>query len=582
MAGEMTTERLLTDTVSVPEAIVRVLEQAGIDTVFGMPGGRTLAIYDALHDHRDTIRTVLVRQESLAGVMAEVYGRVTRRPGVAMGQGAFMLSNAALGTMEALLAGSPMLILSDLSDGLLYSHHAPYQSGSGEYGNWDARQAFQAFTKETMVPLEGVQAVQATQLALKHALTGQPGPVALLYATKALRSTVGPDSAPILYPTRHYLPPPMLGPDPRAVEAAAQAIRKAERPVIIAGNGVRVGQAYDELLQLAEVLQAPVATTASGKSVFPEDHPLALGMFGTFGLDSANAVIADADLVIAVGTKLGPSDTVNETPDLLDPVRQSFVQLDIEPLNAAWTFPVDHVVIGDAASSLVQLSACLGTTRAGENGAARVEEARRRLGGFETLDSSSDAIPMRPQRIIAELRRALPADGMVTADAGENRIFLAHHFQARTPGSFLQPAAIGGMGYALPAALALKLLHPNRPVVAVCGDGGFAMSMNGLMTAREQELPIVVLVLNNSALGWVVHGQGQRIIASEFDDFDYAAIARAMGCDGIRVETPEELAGALRAAMGSNHPTLIDAVSARDQPFQKITSRYAQPDARKY
>jgi acetolactate synthase-1/2/3 large subunit len=433
-----------------------------------------------------------------------------------------------------------------------------------------------------MVPLEGVQAVQATQLAIKHALTGQPGPVALLYATKALRSTVGPDSAPILYPTHHYLPPPTLGPDPRAVEAAANAIRKSERPVIIAGNGVRVGQAYTELLQLAELLQAPVATTASGKSVFPEDHPLALGMFGTFGLEAANAVIADADLVIAVGTKLGPSDTINETPDLLDPVRQTFVQLDIEPLNAAWTFPVDHVVVGDAASSLTQLAGCLGATSAGANGAGRVQEARRRLGGFETEDSISDAIPMRPQRIIAELQRALPEDGMVTADAGENRIFLAHHFQARTPGSFLQPAAIGGMGYALPAGLALKLLHPDRPVVAVCGDGGFAMSMNGLMTAREQDLPIVVLVLNNSVLGWVMHGQGERVIASEFDEFDHAAIARAMGCDGIRVQTPHELAGALRDAMSSKRPTLIDAVTSRDQPFQKITSHYAQPDARKY
>jgi acetolactate synthase-1/2/3 large subunit len=204
------------------------------------------------------------------------------------------------------------------------------------------------------------------------------------------------------------------------------------------------------------------------------------------------------------------------------------------------------------------------------------------LGGFEIEDSRSDAVPMLPQRIIAELQRALPQDGMVTADAGENRIFLAHHFQARTPGSFLQPAAIGGMGYALPAALALKLLHPDRPVVAVCGDGGFAMSMNGLMTALEQELPIVVLVLNNSSLGWVAHGQGERQIASEFDDFDHAAIARAMDCDGIRVETPKQLGGALRAAMGANRPTLIDAVSSRDQPFQKITSRYAQPDAKKY
>jgi len=578
----MTTARLLTEEVGVPEAIVRVLEEAGIDTVFGMPGGRTLAIYDALHDHRDTIRTVLVRHESLAGVMAEVYGRMTGRPGVAMGQGAFMLSNAALGTLEALLAGSPMLILSDLSDGLLYSHHAPYQAGSGEHGNWDAKQAFQGFTKETMVPLEGVQAVQATQLALKHALTGQPGPVALLYGTKALRSSVGPNSAPILYPTSHYLPAPRGGPDPRSVEQAAKAIRKAERPVIIAGNGVRVGRAYSQLLQVAELLQAPVATTASGKGVFPEDHALALGMLGTFGLDSANAVVADADLVLAVGTKLGPSDTVNETADLLDPVRQTFVQLDIEPLNAAWTFPVDHVVIGDAAVSLSELAACIGGRGAGSHGAARVEEARGRLGGFENEDSISEAIPMRPQRVIAELQRALPESGMVTADAGENRIFLAHHFQAKTPGSFLQPAAIGGMGYAIPAALAQKLLHPERPVVAVCGDGGFAMSMYGLMTAREQNLPIIVLVMNNSILGWVVHGQGERLIASEFADFDHAAIARAMGCDGVRVHTPQELASALGTAMGSNRATVIDAITSRDQSFQKITSRYAKPDAKKY
>jgi acetolactate synthase-1/2/3 large subunit len=576
----VTTERMLKDTIGVPEAIVRVLEDAGIDTVFGMPGGRTLSIYDALHDHRDSIRTVLVRQESLAGVMAEVYGRVTGRPGVAMGQGAFMLSNAALGTLEAKLAGSPMLILSDLSEGLLYSHHAPYQAGSGEHGNWDAKQAFQGFTKETMVPLEGIQAVQATQLAIKHAMSGQPGPIALLYATKALRSTVGPDSAPILYPTAHYLPSARQGPDQRAVDAAAAAIRRAERPVIIAGNGVRVAQAFDQLRNLAEALQAPVATTSSGKSVFPETHPLALGVFGTFGLESANHVVADADLVIAVGTKLGPSDTASENPDLLDPVRQTFVQLDIEPLNAAWTFPVDHVVIGDAASSLEQLAASVGPLHSG--GERRVAEARRKHGGFETEESRSDATPMLPQRVVAELQRALPDDGMVTGDAGENRIFLGHHFQARTAGSFIQPAAIGGMGYAIPAALSLKLLHPDRAVVAVCGDGGFAMSMNGLMTAREQDLPIVVLVLNNSVLGWVLHGQGERLIASEFEQFDHAAIARAMGCDGVHVETPDELAGALRSAVGSRRPTLIDAVTSRGQSFQKITSSFARPDARRY
>jgi acetolactate synthase-1/2/3 large subunit len=576
----LTTERLLKETVSVPEAIVRVLEQAGIELVFGMPGGRTLAIYDALHDHRDTVRTVLVRHEALAGVMAEVYGRVTGRPGVAMGQGAFMLSNAALGTLEAYLAGSPMLILTDLSDGLLYSHHGPYQAGSGEYGNWDARQAFRGFTKHTMAPLEGVQAVQATQLAIKHALSGQPGPVALLYGTKALRSTVGPDSAPILYPTGRYLPPRDLAADPRSIEAAARLIRGAYRPVIIAGNGARGARCARALQELAELLQVPVATTGSGKSVFPEVHPLALGVFGTFGLESANQVVSDADLVLAVGTKLGPSDTANESPALLDPTRQDFVQIDLEARNAAWTFPVDHVVIADAATALDQLRDCLSGAAAAiastSEGAQRVSEARRLHGGFETDDSLSDSVPMLPQRVIHELQAALPEGGMVTGDAGENRIFLGHFLQTSSAGSFVQPAAIGGMGYAIPAALALKLLHPDRSVVAVCGDGGFAMSMNGLMTAREENIPIVTLILNNASLGWVAHGQGERAIASEFADFDHAAIARAMGCDGVRVETPKQLASALREAMTATRPVVIDALTSRRPSFKEITSKHAR------
>ncbi len=576
----MTTERLLTETVSVPEAIVRVLEQAGIDMVFGMPGGRTLAIYDALFDHRETVRTVLVRHEALAGVMAEVYGRMTGRPGVAMGQGAFMLSNAALGTLEAYLAGSPMVILTDLSDGLLYSHHGPYQAGSGEYGNWDARQAFRGFTKQAWAPLEGVQAVQATQLAIKHALTGQPGPVAVLFGTKAIRSSVGRDTNPILYPTAHYLPAGDLAADPRSVDAAARLIRRAQRPVIIAGNGARGPRAAKALQELAEALQLPVATTGSGKSVFVETHPLALGVFGTYGLESANQVVADADLVLAVGTKLGPSDTANEAPALLDPSRQDLIQVDVEPRNAGWTFPVDQVVVGDAATVLGQLRDCLSGEARGiaatSNGAHRVAEARRVHGGFETQDSLADDSPMLPQRVIHELQIALPEGGAVTGDAGENRIFLGHFFQTRATGTFVQPAAIGGMGYAIPAALAMKLLHPDRPSVAVCGDGGFAMSMNGLMTAREEKIPIVTLVLNNASLGWVAHGQGERPIASEFADFDHAAIARAMGCDGVRVERPDQLAAALRDAMDADRPVVIDAITSRRPSFREITSQAAQ------
>jgi acetolactate synthase-1/2/3 large subunit len=570
----MPIQRLLHETVSVPEAIVRVLEQAGIDLVFGMPGGRTGAIFDALYDHRDTLRAVLVREEGLATVMADVYGRLTGRPGVAMGQAAFLLTNAGMGILEGFLAGSPMLLLTDLSDGSPYSHHAPYQAGTGDYGTWDARNTIAGYTKQTFVAREPAQAVHDTQLAIKHAMTGQPGPVAMLYHSSALTASVGPDTRPRLYATAPYLPSKTSAASREQVEAAANQLRSAKRPVILAGNGVRMSRAQSQLRQLAEALSAAVATTAAGKGVFAETHPLALGVFGNFGLEAANAVVAEADVVLAVGTKLGPTDTANENPALLDPERQTFIQVDVEPRNAAWSFPTDHPLIGDAASVLSQLIATLKTLGepAPDGRVSHVGEAHRRYASFDVAESDSDEAPILPQRVIKELHRALPDDAIVTCDAGENRLFMLHHFQTKAGMEYLQPAGVGGMGYAIPAALAAKLVHPTRTAVAVCGDGGFSIAMNGLLTAIEEQIPIVVVLFDNAMLGWVRHGQDERPIASGFGKFDYAAIARAMGCFGIRVETPADLHGALEQALSARRPAVVDVVTSTRITFRDVTS----------
>jgi acetolactate synthase-1/2/3 large subunit len=575
----MPIERLLQAEETVPEAIVRVLRQAGIDHVFGMPGGRTGAIFNALYDHRDAIRTVLVREEGLATVMADVYGRLTGRPGVAMGQAAFLLTNAGMGVVEAYLAGSPMLLLSDLSDGAPFSHHAPYQAATGEYGTWDAKATIGGYTKQVFVAHEAAQAVQDTQLAIKHALAGPPGPVAVLYHSAALAGSVGPDTSPRLYPTHGYLPGRTAGAAADQVEAAARRLVGAVRPVIVAGNGVRLARAQAELLKLSERLGAPVATTASGKGVFPETHPLALGVFGTFGLEAANTVVADADVVLAVGTKLGPTDTAFENPRLLDPERQTLIQVDVEPRHAAWSFPVEQVLLGDAAVVLGQLDDAI--RQAGmsspDGRAGRAAEAHQRYASFDTAESSSDATPILPQRLIKELHRALPDDAIVTCDAGENRLFMLHHFQTRLGMEYLQPAAVGGMGYAIPAAMAAKLVHPQRTAVAVCGDGGFGIAMNGLLTAVEQRIPIVVVIFDNGMLGWVRHGQGARPIASDFGDFDYAAIARAMGCFGVRVGQPSELAPALQSALQAEVPAVVDVVTSGRITYRDVTSRLVAP-----
>jgi acetolactate synthase-1/2/3 large subunit len=571
----MTIERMLTEELPSRVLVARVLAEAGIEYVFGISGGHTGRIVSGLSQVQNQVRMVTVREESLGGVMAEVYGRLTRRPGVLLGQGPWVLGNGLIGTLEAHLSGSPMLLLTDFSDAPRFSLHAPYQQATGDYGSWDARRAFGGVTKQVMQAQDPVAAVQATQLAIKHAMAGQPGPVAVLFSHDALAGSVAPDSQPVLYPTRFYLPPPPPPAEPALIAAAAARILAAERPVIIAGNGVRIAQGYDQLQGLAEAAGLPVATTAAGKGCFPETHPLALGVFGTFGTPAANACLGEADLVLVVGSKLSPSDTAWENTKLLDPRRQVFVQIEIEPRHASWNFPAEMVVLGDAARILGQLNEEVRSAGEGRREAAvrRVARHREAHGFFDTPAYTADDKPILPQRVIGELMRGLPQDSIVTCDAGENRILMTHFYQTKAAGGFLQAAGTGPMGFAIPAALAAKLVHPDRAVVAVCGDGGFAMTMNGLMTALEHDIPIVVVVFNNKALGWVLHGSGP--FAAEFKEFDHAAIARAMGCRGTRVDDPAGLAPALHEALAARVPTVIDVMTSLSVSFADITSPLA-------
>jgi acetolactate synthase I/II/III large subunit len=566
----VTTPPLLDHEVPTPVGVMRALEQAGIEYVFGMSGGDTGRLVRVFTQEPTSIQMITVKHESLGSVMAEVYGRLRGRPGVLLGQGPWALGLGVLGVLEAKLSSSPLIILTDFTDSSGFVQHGLYQVGTGGHGAWDARQSYGGLTKQVFEARTPAEAVQSVQFACKHALTGERGPVAVIFSGQSLAGTVGPDSEPRLYATKSYLSSPSSPAHTGDVQLAAQLIHHASRPVLIAGNGVRISQAHDQLAGLVEELDLPVATTAAGKGVFPESHPLALGVFGNFGVPVANEAVAKADLIVAVGTKLGASDTARENPNLLNPARQTFIQLDVEPLNAAWTFPTEHVLIGDAATLLLQLrSATAGTTAGGRD---RVAALRERLGYFDLSATTDDAGPLPPEYVIAELQAALGTRGIVTCDAGENRIFMTHFFQTQAIESFVSAPGSGPMGFAIPAALATKLLHPDQPVVAVAGDGGFAMTMSGLLTAIEYELPIIVLVLNNAALGWVVHG-GTLPENGPWREFDFARIAEGMGCRGIRVRRPEELAVALSDAMAHQAaPTVIDVWTSSATSFRDVTS----------
>jgi acetolactate synthase-1/2/3 large subunit len=563
---------------SVAEGIALALEDAGVDLVMGLCAGHTTPVFEALY-RRPAIRTIQVRQELLGSLAANAYGRLTARPAVISGEGEFMLGTGTQGIIESLLGSSPMLILTEMFDGGRMSHHGNYHSGAGEHGTYDAVAAFKAICKSVFVSHYPAQAIQQTQLAVKHALAGNPGPVAVIYHSAAFEGSVGPDSFPRVYHASGYIKDAAGAVDLAEVQAAADAIRAAHRPVVIAGNGVRMSQAYASLLALAHAAEAPVVTTQGGKGTYPESDPLAGGVFGEWGRESANALVSEADLIIAVGTRLGPLDTVDQIPALIDPRRQALIQVDIDPLNGAWTLPAQHLLLGDAGAVLEALGQA---TRAPANGhraagADRVAAAVRQHDVPQAAAFSSDEFPLRPERLVALIQEHWPQDGIVTTDAGESRTYMLNWYKSAGEGRYLVPHGGGGMGYAIGAAFGAKIAEPGRPVLAVCGDGGFPMTMNTLMNALQENVPFAVAIFNNRALGWPLHTMADEVKKFfEFHDFDHAAIARAMGCEGVRCGSVADVAEALQRARTSPVPFVIDVPITLEATFLDSTATIAK------
>ncbi|HCP01244.1 MAG TPA: acetolactate synthase, partial [Rhodospirillaceae bacterium] len=341
------------------ERIVSCLIEAGTEHLFGLPGGATMDIFRALHDRQDEIRAIVPRDEQTASCMADMYGKLTGKPGVFAGQGGFTGSTGMFGVIEAFLASSPMVVLTELSDHNEFVTHGPIQSGAGHYGSFDLAGIFKSTTKYTAVAHTAREAVMSTQLAYKHAITGRPGPTACLFRASTLREPVASNGLPEIHDTNRLLNVSASVPARAAIEAALNLLSCAKNPAIVAGNGVRISGASAPLTALAELLGAPVATSILGKSAIVETHDLAAGPMGYTGLTLANETIGVADMILVVGCRLKPQDTCFEHPKMFDPNRQKIVQIDVDPRNTSWTIPADVALAGDASDTLQLLVAGL-------------------------------------------------------------------------------------------------------------------------------------------------------------------------------------------------------------------------------
>jgi acetolactate synthase-1/2/3 large subunit len=524
------------------EVVADILVEAGIDHVFGVPGGATLFLYDALLDKQDQIRG----------------------------------TNGAFGILEAFMAGSPMLVLADVSDYSSLLQFGPYQNVGGEYGAADLPSIMRAMTKYTTVASTPDEFVHGVQLAIKHATTGRPGPTCVLTRWTAGISEIDPEQAtPKVRPLEGYLrvsPPSISRAD---AERVADLLLEAEDPVMVVGRGVHASRAYEEVRELAERIGMPVATTYMGKSSIAETHELALGTFGLIGQQAANEKVTGADLLLAVGTCLAPENTKMLSPDFIDPERQKIVQIDIEPLNIAWTFPVVQGITSDAKTALRAILEAIEARSPRIDVAkrvARLQTVKREHGFFHSDAFTSDASPIEPERIVDAVQKVVRPDDLIVLDAGNNRMFFAKLFRSLKAGQIVAPGGAAGMGWGVPASLAAPLVHRGRRVISVCGDGSMMMVLYALQMAKQLELSITYVVVNNACLGNVMDFQRpERKSASQYPEANFAAIAESMGCRGIKVEKPANLESALKEAVESEQPTVVDVSTSPKPHFVLMT-----------
>lgn len=540
------------------EMVVRTLIESGVERAFTLPGLGVTWSLPAFHDAKDDFDVILCRNEWIASIMAQAAGRLTGKPSVLMGQGPWITTMGGLGILEAHFAGSPMVVLTETSDYDGYGQMGCYQTMTGDYGGANALASLKPITKYSTYATSPEEAVFGTQMAVKHASLPRMGPAAVIMKTSIIRQEFPEDAKPAIYPTGGYLSYTPARPDKAAVAELARMIDAAERPVIVAGNGVNAAEAGEALQALAEKTGIMVATSYNGKGVIAETSPVCAGMLGTWGHPTANRVVAQSDLVIMLGASMGPDYTRFRDPGLIRPGDQKLVQIDIDPRNSGWVYPVDHAITGDVADVLAMLdefglSEERATPRIGHG-----MDMKKRCGYFDLPDLPSAQGMVHHTDVVRGLQDFLGPDDLVTLDAGAQRIWATFGLRTPYPGQLLVPGGTGVMGWGGPAAAAAKIVRPEKRVTCLAGDGGFMMTVQVLPTAVQQNLDVVFLVSNNAGLGMVRDNLGDKQIAVDFNDVDFAKVSEGMGAKGMSVYHPGEIRDALEEAHKMGGPVVID------------------------
>jgi len=551
------------------DILVQMLIAYDVEYVFGVAGDTSVRLYDSLYHHRDHITHVLARDERSASFMADAYARLAYKPGVCESPSGAGALYTVPGVAEANASSVPVIALTSGID--LASE------GKGTITELDHHVLYQSITKWSHFIKRYDKIPGTMRRAFRIATSGRPGAVHIAFPQEVMNSEV-PDGERDIYAEdgcKHY-PTYRARAEQSLVDRAADLLLAARRPVIIAGGGVINARAWVELQAIAELTGAPVGTTITGKGSIPEDHPLAIGIVGDNGYrDYANEMVAEADLIFYIGCKTGSVTTIKWT--LPDPREApTIIHLDIDGQLVGNNYRTEVGLVGDAQVILTDVLAALHARAAGDGRGGRSEAAGRiaaaRQAWWQEAEaaSTSDQVPLKPHRVMAALQKVLPPDAIVIADAGTPTPYVCAYYEVHRPGrQVIIPRAYGGLGYAIPAVVGAKLARPEQPVIGLCGDGSFNMSAGELETLARLDLPVVLLNFSNSCFGWIKAIQsiqlGGRYQSVDFSTVDHAAVARAFGLHGVRVERAAELEGAIAEALASGRPTLIDLPSESEE-----------------
>jgi acetolactate synthase-1/2/3 large subunit len=545
--------------MTAAELLIRCLENHGVEYIFGIPGGALEPLNNALY--KSKIKVIVTKHEEGAAFMADGYARVSGKVGVCCGTAGPGATNLTTGIASSFADSIPLLALTGQVATTVFGKGA-VQEFAGE--SLSIVNMFRRITKYSDIIISEHRAQEIVSKALRTALTGRTGPVHLNLPIDIMKREVSEKDRTVSIGQTTVF-------DREGVKRAARLLLNAKRPVIIAGWGTVLSRADAEIKELAEIMNIPVATSPKAKGIFSECHPLSLGVLGFAGSPAAKEYIteSDVDVMLAIGTSFNEWMTSGWDKRLLP--KEAIIQSDIDADEIGKNYDVTTGIIGDARIVLRELIYEIKRQRDKKSlfKSKRQREIKKLEEKFDLMDkrelSQKNGIPYKPQRLMKDLMDSLPDDTIYFADNGNSMAWAIRYIDRAKPYSFYVGLGFASMGYAVAAPIGAKLAAPERPVVAIVGDGGFLMNGMEVATAVNYNIPVIWVIMNNSMLGMVYHGRKLASlpegIPSRFKQVDFVKIAEGLGAKGIRITMPGGVNKKMMdGIISSGVPTVLDII----------------------